>query len=128
MADTNNGFKHTLWAAADKLRGHLDAAKYKHVVLGLIFLKYISDAFQALHDDLSARAAAEYTGPEDRDEYLAQNVFWVPVDKRRGKFYTPNPDGRYQVAVAGLPFTYGASFLLVRLPPFGERTAFQLSS
>jgi type I restriction enzyme M protein len=82
MADTNNGFKQTLWAAADKLRGHLDAAEYKHVVLGLIFLKYISDAFQALHDDLSARAAAEYTDPEDRDEYLAQNVFWVPVEAR----------------------------------------------
>jgi type I restriction enzyme M protein len=82
MADTNNGFKQTLWAAADKLRGHLDAAEYKHVVLGLIFLKYISDAFQALHDDLSARAAADYTDPEDRDEYLAQNVFWVPVEAR----------------------------------------------
>jgi type I restriction enzyme M protein len=82
MTNTNNGFKHTLWAAADKLRGHLDAAEYKHVVLGLIFLKYISDAFQALHDDLSARAGSDYTDPEDRDEYLAENVFWVPPEAR----------------------------------------------
>ena len=72
----------TLWAAADKLRGHLDAAEYKHVVLGLIFLKYISDRFQALYDDLAARADTDYTDPEDRDEYLAENVFWVPADAR----------------------------------------------
>ena len=53
---TNQKLEQTLWAAADKLRGHLDAAEYKHVVLGLIFLKYISDRFQALYDDLAARA------------------------------------------------------------------------
>ena len=53
--DAALGFEQTLWAAADKLRGHLDAAEYKHVVLGLIFLKYISDAFQELYDDLAAR-------------------------------------------------------------------------
>jgi type I restriction enzyme M protein len=78
----NNGLEQTLWATADKLRGHLDAAEYKHVVLGLIFLKYISDKFQALHDELAARAAAEYTNPEDRDEYTAENVFWVPAEAR----------------------------------------------
>mgnify|MGYP003813919247 CR=1 FL=1 len=78
----NQNFEQTLWAAADKLRGHLDAAEYKHVVLGLIFLKYISDAFQALYDDLAARAASDYTNPEDRDEYAAENVFWVPVEAR----------------------------------------------
>ena len=72
----------TLWAAADKLRGHLDAAEYKHVVLGLIFLKYISDRFQALYDDLAARADTDYTDPEDRDEYTAENVFWVPAEAR----------------------------------------------
>lgn len=82
MTESNNGFEQTLWAAADKLRGHLDAAEYKHVVLGLIFLKYISDAFQSLHDDLSARAESDYTDPEDRDEYLAENVFWVPPEAR----------------------------------------------
>jgi type I restriction enzyme M protein len=50
----NLGFEEKLWAAADKLRGHMDAAEYKHVVLGLVFLKYISDAFQELHDSLAA--------------------------------------------------------------------------
>lgn len=53
----NLGFEATLWAAADKLRGHMDASEYKHVVLGLIFLKYISDAFQEKHDALAARRA-----------------------------------------------------------------------
>jgi len=71
----NLGFEEKLWAAADKLRGHMDAAEYKHVVLGLVFLKYISDAFQELHDAL---AADKDSDPEDRDEYLAENVFWVP--------------------------------------------------
>ncbi len=68
-----------LWAAADKLRGHLDAAEYKNVVLGLIFLKYISDSFQELFEKLST---ADYADPEDRDEYAAANVFWVPQDAR----------------------------------------------
>lgn len=86
MAQNTNGnilnLEQTLWAAADKLRGHLDAAEYKHVVLGLIFLKYISDRFQVLYDDLAARAKTEYTDPEDRDEYTAENVFWVPAKAR----------------------------------------------
>jgi type I restriction enzyme M protein len=68
-----------LWAAADKLRGHLDAAEYKNVVLGLIFLKYISDSFQELFDKLQTD---QYADPEDRDEYAAANVFWVPIDAR----------------------------------------------
>jgi type I restriction enzyme M protein len=76
------GFEATLWAAADKLRGHLDAAEYKHVVLGLIFLKYISDAFQELYDDLATRQETDYTDPEDRDEYIGKNVFWVPPEAR----------------------------------------------
>ena len=71
----NLGFEEKLWAAADKLRGHMDAAEYKHVVLGLVFLKYISDAFQELHHAL---ASDKNSDPEDRDEYLAENVFWVP--------------------------------------------------
>jgi type I restriction enzyme M protein len=71
----NLGFEQTLWALADKLRGHMDAAEYKHVVLGLIFLKYISDAFQERYDALKAE---KYADPEDRDEYTAENVFWVP--------------------------------------------------
>ncbi len=78
----NLGFESQLWAAADKLRGHMDASEYKHVVLGLIFLKYISDAFQAKYDDLKSRQEKDYTDPEDRDEYAATNVFWVPKEAR----------------------------------------------
>src|SRR3990170_7012079 len=72
-------FESQLWAAADKLRGHMDASEYKHVVLGLIFLKYISDSFEELHTQLQKEKDAN---PEDRDEYLAQNVFWVPQEAR----------------------------------------------
>lgn len=78
----NLGFEQTLWATADKMRGHMDSAEYKHVALGLIFLKYISDAFQELYDDLEARQETEYTDPEDRDEYVGENVFWVPKEAR----------------------------------------------
>ena len=78
----NLGFENQLWAAADKLRGHMDASEYKHVVLGLIFLKYISDAFQAKYKQLEAVRDTEYTDPEDRDEYAAANIFWVPKEAR----------------------------------------------
>src|SRR5215472_13589068 len=73
------GFEQKLWQAADKLRGHMDAAEYKHVVLGLIFLKYISDAFQERYEALKKERFAD---PEDRDEYTAENVFWVPKQAR----------------------------------------------
>src|SRR3989338_8421821 len=75
------GFEQTLWATADKLRGHMDAAEYKHVALGLIFLKYISDAFGEKYDELAAQQA-QGADPEDRDEYLAENLFWVPKEAR----------------------------------------------
>jgi putative restriction endonuclease len=75
----NLGFEEKLWQAADKLRGHMDAAEYKHVVLGLIFLKYISDAFQERFDALTKEPHAD---PEDRDEYTAEGVFWVPKEAR----------------------------------------------
>jgi len=75
----NLGFEAKLWLAADKLRGHMDAAEYKHVVLGLIFLKYISDAFQEHYEALKREPDAD---PEDRDEYTAKNVFWVPKKAR----------------------------------------------
>jgi type I restriction enzyme M protein len=90
----NLGFEATMWAAADKLRNNMDAAEYKHVVLGLIFLKYISDAFEAHHARLEVETAdpnseryvkeprARYEVLEDRDEYTADNVFWVPEDAR----------------------------------------------
>ena len=80
----NLGFEQKLWQAADKMRNNMDAAEYKHVVLGLIFLKYISDAFEELYQDLKARQDTDYTNPEDRDEYKAENVFWVPKEARWG--------------------------------------------
>ena len=73
------GFEKRLWAAADKLRSNMDAAVYKHVVLGLIFLKYISDAFDDLFEALKADTEAD---EEDEDEYLAKKVFWVPKKAR----------------------------------------------
>jgi type I restriction enzyme M protein len=75
------GFEAKLWAAADALRNNMDAAEYKHVVLGLIFLKYISDAFEAKHDELVAQKA-QGADPEDPDEYRATNIFWVPPEAR----------------------------------------------
>jgi HsdM N-terminal domain len=75
------GFEAKLWQAADALRNNMDAAEYKHVVLGLIFLKYISDAFEAKHAELAAQRA-EGADPEDPDEYRAENIFWVPPEAR----------------------------------------------
>src|SRR5438477_12542334 len=79
----NIGFEAKLWLAADKLRSNMDAAEYKHVVLGLIFLKYISDSFEEHHAKLLA-GEGEYGGgnPEDPDEYRAENIFWVPPAAR----------------------------------------------
>ena len=74
-------FEKQLFLAADKLRNNMDAAEYKHVVLGLVFLKYISDAFEELHDRLSSQAG-DGADPEDRDEYRAERVFWVPKEAR----------------------------------------------
>ncbi|MBU4316893.1 MAG: type I restriction-modification system subunit M [Proteobacteria bacterium] len=79
----NNELEKTLWAAADKLRSNMDAAEYKHIVLGLIFLKYISDAFSDLHERLKAgKGEFEGANPEDADEYLAYNIFFVPEKAR----------------------------------------------
>ncbi len=79
----NLGFEAKLWLAADKLRNNMDAAEYKHVVLGLIFLKYISETFDEHHAKL-VEGKGDYAGanPEDKDEYLAANVFWVPKEAR----------------------------------------------
>ena len=74
------GHEAELWAMADALRGSMDAAEYKHVVLGLIFLKYISDAFEERHAAVLAELGEDAT--EDRDEYIAENVFWVPPEAR----------------------------------------------
>ncbi len=73
------GFEAELFKAADKLRGNMEPSDYKHVALGLIFLKYISDAFEARHAQLLAEDAA---AAEDKDEYLADNIFWVPKQAR----------------------------------------------
>ncbi len=93
-ADNGGNLEAKLWTAADKQRGHMDAAEYKHVVLGLIFLKYISDAFDERFEQLrllSENPASDYfvTDPglregvlEDRDEYSAENAFWVPKEAR----------------------------------------------
>jgi type I restriction enzyme M protein len=75
------GFEAKLWATADALRNNMDAAEYKHVVLGLIFLKYISDAFEEQHARLEADRG-QGADPEDQDEYRAVNVFWVPKEAR----------------------------------------------
>jgi len=77
----NLGFEAKLWAAADALRNNMDAAEYKHVVLGLIFLKYISDAFEAKHAELVAEKK-KGADPEDPDEYRAVRIFWVPPEAR----------------------------------------------
>ena len=91
-ADTGSNdlaYAEILWDSADKLRGQVDAAEYKHVVLGLLFLKYISDSFEARHDELRDELEAEgISGDqldrllENRDEYIAENVFWVPPEAR----------------------------------------------
>jgi type I restriction enzyme M protein len=84
------GFEETLWAAADKMRSYMDPAEYKHVVLGLIFLMDISDTFEEMHEQLKLWSADpsndwyvkdpedRYMVIEDRDEYLAENIFWMP--------------------------------------------------
>jgi len=70
-----------LWSMADALRNNMDAAEYKHVVLGLIFLKYISDAFEAKHAELETQRKQD-ADPEDPDEYRAASIFWVPKEAR----------------------------------------------
>jgi len=78
QTSANLGFEKKLWAAADKMRGHMDPAEYKHVVLGLIFLKYISDSFEETYQSIKNDTEA-YDGEwEDKDAYKARNVFWVP--------------------------------------------------
>jgi type I restriction enzyme M protein len=80
---TEEPLEKQLWKAADKLRKNIDAAEYKHIVLGLVFLKYISDSFEDLHAKLLAgEGDCEGADPEDRDEYSAENVFFVPQTAR----------------------------------------------
>jgi type I restriction enzyme M protein len=83
MANDTGKFEVSLFKAADKLRKNIDAAEYKHIVLGLIFLKYISDSFEELHTKLKeVKGEYEFADPEDQDEYKQKNVFWVPKEVR----------------------------------------------
>ena len=97
---STSGFETTLWAAADKLRGNMDASEYKHVALGLIFLKYISDRFE----DRRAQALAD---PEEaglvgeRDLYIGDNVFWVP-EQARWDFLKAMPPARTRLSAHAL--------------------------
>src|SRR5712691_11790085 len=77
----NIGYEAELWRMADALRGSMDAGEYKHVVLGLLFLKYISDAFEELHGKLQAEKK-QGADPKDPDEYRAKGIFWVPAEAR----------------------------------------------
>ena len=78
----NLGFENKLWKMADKMCGYMNASEYKHVVLRLLFLKNIFDAFQAKYDQLEKVKEAEYTDPDDRDKYAAANIFWVLKEAR----------------------------------------------
>ena len=95
MTNQNSNFKQVLWKAADKLRAQMDAAEYKHIVLGLIFLKYISDTFVKQQDKVKSMVSdpssdyfisedpTEYAEElEERDYYIQDNVFWVPQEAR----------------------------------------------
>ena len=90
MAKNNNNtnLEQKLWAAADKLRNNMDAAEYKHVVLGLIFLKYISDAFTQKYEQLKLEIK-DGADPEDPDEYRGENIFWV-LKEARWKYLQDN--------------------------------------
>lgn len=81
--ESSSSFETGLFKAADKLRKNIDAGEYKHVVLGIVFLKYISDSFEALHSKINAHEGEyEFADPEDADEYRAENIFWVPPNAR----------------------------------------------
>lgn len=78
----NVGFEETLWSLADKMRNNMDPAEYKHVVLGLIFLKYISDSFEEVYNTIKADADYYEGQEEDKDAYISEGVFWVPTVAR----------------------------------------------
>ncbi len=84
QSTANLGFEKKLWAAADKLRSNMDPTEYKHVVLGLIFVKYISDSFEDTYQSIKVDKDAFDGEWEDKDAYKAKNVFWVS-EKARSK-------------------------------------------
>ena len=121
----NVGYEAELWQMADALRGSMDAAEYKHVVLGLIFLKYISDAFEEQHAKLEAERT-QGADPEDPDEYRALNIFWVPPEARwthlkaQAKQPTIGPedsdDLSFKFALSSSPISHRRFSASVRFP------------
>ena len=117
--EANLGFEAQLWAAADKLRGNMEPSDYRHVALGLIFLKYISDAFEAKRAELLDEELAD---AEDPEEYLAENVFWVPKQARwshlQARAKQPTIGKDRQLSMGGHPCTPGHRFhgLCLRAP------------
>ena len=103
--DATTGYEAELWRIADTLRGSMDAAEYKHVALGLVFLKYISDAFEERYARLDAERS-EGADPEDPDEYRAENIFWVPRESRwahiKGKAKQPSIGGLVDDAMTAI--------------------------
>ena len=96
--DKSNGATTTelasqLWATANTLRGNIDAAEYKHVVLPLMFLKYISDAFEELHEELESKANEGYDPEATRRVQAERNVFWVPMEARWSNIQVQGPPG-----------------------------------
>ena len=89
------GYEAELWRMADALRGSMDAAEYKHVVLGLLFLKYISDAFEEAHAQLETERD-QGADPEDPDEYRAQGIFWVPPEARWSHLKSAGPAAHHR--------------------------------
>ena len=99
------GHEPEYWGMADALRGSMDAAEYNHVVLGLIFLKYISDAFEEAYAQLE-KETVDGADPEDPDEYRAQSIFWVPPEARWQYLIPPFPDEARGRVVIGKKATH----------------------
>ncbi len=92
---TNLGLERGLWQTVDALRCYTHAAEYKHVVLGLIFLKYISDAFEEYHARLQGETA-QGADPEERHEYRAVNIFWLPMEARWSHLLANRPPAHHR--------------------------------
>ena len=119
------GFEEKLWQAADKLRGSMDAAEYKNVALGLIFLKYVSDSFEEKYEELKQDP---YADEEDQDEYLAENIFWVPKEAR-WHYINDNakkPEIGQLIDKAMIAIENENDTYLTKFPGIGKKTARQI--
>ena len=122
---TTIGFEEKLWQAADKLRGSMDAAEYKNVALGLIFLKYVSDSFEEKYEELKQDP---YADEEDQDEYLAENIFWVPKEAR-WQYINDNakkPEIGQIIDKAMIAIENENDAYLTKFPGIGKKTARQI--